>query len=439
MKALVFCYWKENRYSFNALLGAVEELILELYLHGNIFFPKNEKELFQILKEKASSYEKILIFISFFTTQLWDIKRLLTKLTSLEEREKLLLITGGPHASALPKETLNLGFDYVFVGEAEESLKAFLESYLWRDEPYPSIKGILYQKEETHFYLGKALPISLDSHHPFSLKLNKVGPIEITRGCPFLCKYCQTPRLFGTKVRHRSIEKILHYAEALLRRGIRDLRFITPNAFAYGSLDGKALNLEALQTLLQELQRLAKPYGGRIFFGSFPSEVRPEHVTEETIQLVKSFCANDNLVIGAQTGSERMLEYLMRRHTVEDVRKAVELTLKAGLKAKVDFIFGLPGETLDDLKATLSFMEELATKGAIIHAHTFMPLPQTPFMFKSAGKITSEIFQFIRKYLSQGKIFGYWERQVELARKIENEFSQLRLAKKGTKGKLLEN
>ncbi|MFN4132671.1 MAG: TIGR04013 family B12-binding domain/radical SAM domain-containing protein, partial [Caldimicrobium sp.] len=250
-------------------------------------------------------------------------------------------------------------------------------------------------------------------------------PIEITRGCPFLCKYCQTPRLFGVKVRHRSIEKILFYDEALLKKGIRDLRFITPNAFAYGSSDGKTLNLEALNLLLSELHKLTQIYNGRIFFGSFPSEVRPEHVNEETINLIKNYCANDNLVIGAQTGSEKMLEYLARGHTVEDVRRAVKLILKAGLKAKVDFIFGLPGESEDTLKETLSFMEELAHLGAIIHAHTFLPLPQTPFMKKTPGNLSPEILNFIKKYLPKGQIFGNWEKQRFLAEKISKELYNL--------------
>jgi len=119
-----------------------------------------------------------------------------------------------------------------------------------------------------------------------------------------------------------------------------------------------------------------------------------------------------------------MLEYLQRGHRVEDVRRAVKIILKAGLKAKVDFIFGLPGEEEDDLKATLSFMEELAEMGAIIHAHTFMPLPQTPFMKKEAGKVSKEIFNFIRRYLSKGKVFGEWEKQMLLSERIAKELLQ---------------
>ncbi|MEZ5334950.1 MAG: radical SAM protein [Methanolobus sp.] len=46
-----------------------------------------------------------------------------------------------------------------------------------------------------------------------------MSPLEISRGCPFRCRYCQTPRLFGNKMRHRSIDSIVKYAKYY-----RDLR-----------------------------------------------------------------------------------------------------------------------------------------------------------------------------------------------------------------------
>ena len=418
-RGLIFAYFRPNRYSFNALLGALERDLSIGLKAFKFFFPRKEEELISFVKELSERYE-IFLFLSFFTPQYWEVKELLQKIKNLKLKNRVFLIAGGPHATGLPRKTLEMGFDYVFVGEGEETLLEFLKGLL-KEEYFPKIKGLAYFKGEEFIYTGKARPVDLSNYPPFSLKFSLIGPMEITRGCPFTCKYCQTPCIFGTKVRHRSLEQILFYAEALLRRGIRDLRFITPNAFSYGSPDGKTLNLEGVKTLLEELYKLVKPYQGRLFFGSFPSEVRPEHVTEETVQLVKRYCANDNLVIGAQTGSERMLEYLQRGHTVEDVRRAVKITLKAGLKAKVDFIFGLPGEKEEDIRATLFLMEELARMGAIIHAHTFMPLPQTPFMKKPAGKISKEIFDFIKKFLPKGQVFGEWEKQMILAERISKE------------------
>lgn len=81
-----------------------------------------------------------------------------------------------------------------------------------------------------------------------------------------------------------------------------------------------------------------------------------------------------------------------RGHSVEDIYNAVELTIKNNLEINVDFIFGLPGEKPEDISLTIKMMKELAAKGARIHAHTFIPLPQTPFSQKPVTKI-SELYK----------------------------------------------
>ncbi|MBO8142981.1 MAG: TIGR04013 family B12-binding domain/radical SAM domain-containing protein [Thermodesulfobacterium sp.] len=413
---------RNNRYSFNVLLGALEKenLIKKI----PVYFFKDKKTLLKGLTELTERFNKVIIAFSFFTTQLWDIAETINTIQKIfsSKRNNLILIAGGPHPTGDIKGSLNLGFDFVFVGEAEKNFPQFLK-VLQDSRNFFQIKGLAYLNENNELiYTGRPEKIDLNSYPPFSLKLNRINPIEITRGCPFGCYYCQTPRIFGKKVRHRSVEVVLKYVEFLLKRGIRDFRFITPNAFSYGSPDGKTLNLSELENLLKSLHKLVKLKGGRIFFGSFPSEVRPEHVTEETIALIKKYADNDNLVIGAQSGSDRILNLCKRGHTIEDVYRAVRLTVKAGLKAKVDFIFGLPGETKEDIKETIKAMEDLTKMGAIIHAHTFMPLPQTPFAKKKPGKVDPEVLKTINKLLGKGLLFGDWKAQEKLAEKIYKYF-----------------
>ncbi|OGF66066.1 MAG: B12-binding domain/radical SAM domain-containing protein [Candidatus Fischerbacteria bacterium RBG_13_37_8] len=179
--------------------------------------------------------------------------------------------------------------------------------------------------------------------------------------------------MYGTTMRHRSVEKICEHASRLIERNLTDLRFITPNALLYGSRDGLNINTEMLKQLLKNLKNAVKKKG-RIFFGTFPSEVRPEHVTNESITLIKEYTDNDNIIIGGQSGSQKVLDFCHRGHMVENIYRAVEVTVKAGLKANVDFIFGLPGETLEDQIKTIAVIKDLIAMGARIHAHTFMPL-----------------------------------------------------------------
>jgi B12-binding domain/radical SAM domain protein len=247
--------------------------------------------------------------------------------------------------------------------------------------------------------------VDLDTCFSFSPKRGMFGPIEITRGCAFACSYCQTSRIFGARLRHRSIDTIVRQAEALRSVNRKVVRLLSPNAFSYGSTDGRHLNLNAIRDLLSAL-RSRLDANAKIIFAHFPSEVRPEHVLPETLDLLKEFADNDEIVIGAQSGSSRMLDACHRSHDVESVLRAVTLARKYGYKIIVDFIFGLPGETASDLSQTLAVIEEVVRMGARIHPHTFAPLPQTPFSSERPGSISPEVMEALERFKSRRGVYG---------------------------------
>jgi B12-binding domain/radical SAM domain protein len=283
-------------------------------------------------------------------------------------------------------------------------------------------------ENNNYIYTGKRKFINLDKYPPFPIKNTRFGPIEITRGCPYVCYFCQTPYILGTSPRHRSIEMICKYVQKLKDHygDATDIRFITPNAFSYGSIDGMKLNLEKLEDLLLRIRQIIGKKG-RIFLGTFPSEVRPEHVTNDTLNLVLKYANNDNITIGAQSGSQRVLDLCHRGHTVADIVRAVDLTLNKNLKINVDFIFGLPGEKIEDINLNIQLMNELSNKGARVHAHSFIPLPQTPFVNEPAKKIKDVYKKEIKLLISKGKAFGEWKKQEKLALKIANYLKNMKL------------
>jgi B12-binding domain/radical SAM domain protein len=223
--------------------------------------------------------------------------------------------------------------------------------------------------------------------------------------------------LFGARPRHRGIENICSSVALMRQNQMFDVRFVSPNAFSYGSSDGHALNLPALRELLAGMRR-AIGAQGRLFFGTFPSEVRPEHVTEETVALIREFAHNDNLVIGAQSGSPRLLDACRRGHAVEDAVRAVKFTLKAGLKANVDFIMGLPGETDEDAAQSIELIRSLARMGARIHAHAFIPLPQSGFANQAPSPVSKHWLGLLRQLTPVGGVYGQWQSQLKLAHKL---------------------
>ncbi len=419
-KALAFVEYSYNRYSIAVLAGALED---DERLQGiNFYFlksnPKKEddRHFIESAITLAKTHDQLVLAFSFHTPNVIAMAQTIGELKQRLEQEQLehvTLIAGGPHPSGDPIETLELGIDIVVVGEGEVVLPNLLER-LYSHQSYNSIAGLSFFENGKYRYTGKTKPIDLSDYPAFAVKLKRYGPIEIGRGCPWACKFCQTPFLMGGAMRYRSIESILKYATISKQKGIRDLRFITPVSFAYGSPDGRSTNPEAVEDLLKGVGAI---FGKEhIFFGSFPSEVRPESVTPEMLELVKKYCTNDNIIIGAQSGSDHMLKKIHRGHDTEDVMRAIKLILEFGFIANVDFIFGMPEETQEDIEQTLVFMQHLTTLGARVHSHTFMPLVGTPMSGGKPGVVDEKTKQILEHLRSQGLEYGHWKQQEIIAK-----------------------
>jgi B12-binding domain/radical SAM domain protein len=310
-------------------------------------------------------------------------------------RTQSVFIAGGPHPSAKATEALEQ-FDVVVLGEGEETLPELILT-LTDDSNLDKVRGIACRKSGRIHKTRPRPHVLLDAYPPFNQNLR--APIEISRGCPHNCKYCQTSRLFGTKMRHRSVEAIAFYSNYL-----SDVRFISPNAFAYGS-DGHHIALTRVAELLASLH-------GRVYFGTFPSEVRPEFVTDELLDIVKERCANTSIHIGAQSGSDAVLEETNRGHSRHDVEVAVDICRSHGFCPVVDFIFGLPTEVAADQLESLDLIDSIVSKGGRACAHHFIPLPGTPYENESPAPVLNVVRKRLGKLARDGKVSGRWEPQL---------------------------
>jgi B12-binding domain/radical SAM domain protein len=375
MSALVFVRTSYNANGVAALTGALvgDPRFSDLA----IYFLWDDADLVGQVGELAEGSERLVVAFSLATASLPQVAEALGRLGKSLHNKKLtnvILVAGGPHPSGDPEGTLEMGFDVVVVGEGERTFPDLL-ARLFAGDSLTDLPGLAFWDGGQVKRSGRAPMIDMDAFPPFAIRHARFAPVEISRGCPYACAFCQTPFLMGGRMRHRSVETVAHWVREAMEAGYSYLRFVTSDAFAYGSPDGRTPNLEAIERLLFEMNRLMERE--LIYFGSFPSEVRPENVSAEALALVARYAANDNIVFGAQTGSPRLLKELRRGHTVENVCRAAEFTRQAGLKPIIDFMFGLPGETEEDQRLSLQLIEDLAAMGAIIHSHTFMPLPRS--------------------------------------------------------------
>jgi B12-binding domain/radical SAM domain protein len=392
---LIFYYHRLNCYSFNALAGALDA---DSSLSDTaINLATNTDDVKTIAFAALHRHERVIVALSVMTCQLAAMQRLVRQLRS-DGGTQITILAGGPHVTACPEDVLEAGADAAFRGEAELSFPNLLRS-IAQGHGFDSVQSSPHQ-------------VDLDLFASMSSKRGMFGPIEITRGCAFSCSYCQTSHIFGTKLRHRGVDSIVRQACALKSGNRKVVRLLSPNAFSYGSPDGREINLKAIRDLLAAVRK-AVTAESKIIFAHFPSEARPEHITPETLELLKEFADNDEIVIGAQSGSRRMLESCRRAHTVESVLAAVSLARKHGFKVIVDFIYGLPGETAEDSRESLAVMEDVVRMGARIHPHIFAPLPQTPFSGEEPGKISPVFRRAIERIRERQGIYENPPRLIE--------------------------
>jgi B12-binding domain/radical SAM domain protein len=378
-----------------------------------IAFVKDASSMVRAIEE-APADAPVLGLWSFYSMDFPKAAEELTKVRAGGGRKHdVMHIAGGVHATAEALATLRGGFDLSILGEGEHTLVSIVVALIDGNDPR-DLAGVAYlDKDDRLVSHGPGERLPLDRYPAFNARYKKWNALEITRGCVYACSFCQTPYMFKARFRHRSVENVRKHIDEMKLSGSRFVRFLTPTSLSYGS-DDTSVNLDAVDALLASVREGAGAEA-KIFFGTFPSEIRPEHITPRALEVIAKWIDNRSLVIGGQSGSDRILEETRRGHTVDDVIRAVELSVAAGFQPDVDFLLGLPGETAEDRHLSMKLADRLVNMGARIHSHAFMPLPGTPLRDATPSVIEPETELQMMRLESKGKAYGQWRRQVVTA------------------------
>jgi B12-binding domain/radical SAM domain protein len=411
---VLFAYDVPNRYTWAILLGYLEgnplineNIDFEATPFHLYFSPDHEDHIAQI---NLSRYDFVIIAFSLMSKQVPQFMDFMQKYPRYfqQRHPNVLIAIGGAHARARPADFLPYA-DFIFPDEAELVFEKILITLITasideiKQNPPP---GVLIPTKSTWIPLKREDLVVIGTRPPYSEKYRVFAPFEISRGCPCHCKYCQTGN-FSRGMRHATPGDIIGWIKRGTEIKYDKIWFLSPNAFAYGSPNGIEPNFDAIERLLKGIKAIPKI--NKIQFGTFPSEVRPEFVTKEIMQLVKPYITNTHLVIGAQNASDRLLNEINRGHTFADVRNAIAVLKDCGMTAEIDFIFGLPGENEADLDENIRFFEEIyrgTIRNVRIHTHTFMPLPGTPLENAPVGTLHPKVLKIIGKLAMKGKAFG---------------------------------
>jgi len=271
------------------------------------------------------------------------------------------------------------GVDYVIRGEGEETLVELLNS-LDQKRDVALLPGIAFRQHgKTSVTPARpvmrdldALPLpawdlaDIESYRQIWKKYHGYFSLNLatTRGCPFKCNWCAKP-IYGNRYHSRSPEHVVHEIEFMINAYHPDHFWMSDDIF--GLKPG----------WVKRFSEIIREKGLSL---AYKIQSRADLLLEEnTIQsLVGSGC--DTVWMGAESGSQTVLDAMDKGITVQQIRTATGLLQKNGIKAGFFLQFGYPGETKADIDATLQLV--LSTMPDEIGISVSYPLPGTAFYEK---------------------------------------------------------
>jgi radical SAM superfamily enzyme YgiQ (UPF0313 family) len=274
------------------------------------------------------------------------------------KRRGMRVIIGGVHPSFLPYETLaDSHCDYVVVGEGEIALLKLVQSN-FRAEGIPGVYSLDNLEPGANEPLKAEIVKNLDdlpfpdwdqldpnsypqAPHGAIVKQFPIGVITSTRGCPYRCSFCASPKFYDRRVRFRSPENVVEEIKYLVSRfGVKEIHFEDDN-------------LTLRRDHIEKLCRLIIAAGVNVGWAC-PNGIRADRVDRELMRLMKkSGCYY--FAYGVESANEQILTNIHKEEPINTIEESIRIAAEEGISCQGFFIFGLPGENPSTIAETIRF------------------------------------------------------------------------------------
>ncbi len=290
------------------------------------------------------------------------------------------VIVSGSDSTDHFEKYLNEGADFVLIGEAEFTLLELLQTFRKDEKDFLSIQGLAFRQNEHIIKTTRRSVIKNLDELPFpAWDLIDIKPYKkmwmkssgyfslnmgTTRGCPFKCNWCAKP-IYGNRYNSRSPVNVVKELRWLKEKFQFDHIWFCDDIF--GLKPG----------WVNEFADLIEMEN---FHFKFKIQARADLLLQEDNikNLARAGC--DNIWMGAESGSQKILDAMDKGTTVQQIFSAVKLLKKNRIKPSFFIQFGYPGETKDDIRKTIKMINELLPHS--IGISVSYPLPGTVFFDK---------------------------------------------------------
>jgi len=266
------------------------------------------------------------------------------------------IVWGGIHTTLYPDSVLKNGFvDFVIIGDGEGAFSGLLDYAISKKKRLEDLDNIGYKDSDRLKYTTRSffdleeLPqpawhlIKVEKYIRRKFYANRVITINTSRGCPYKCSFCCVPKVHLGNWRGIRAEKI-----------IENLKYLKENYLIDGFQvddDEFDINRERVLTLCDLLQK-----NNLKFKWSHFSRI---NIVKEDVLKAEIKSGLRLVEFGIESGSDRVLSFLNKGQTVEQIINVFNLCRRLKLKVSALFMIGLPTETADDLMATVKLVKRL--------------------------------------------------------------------------------
>lgn len=313
-------------------------------------FYSKEEQLTFILDKKP----KIICLYTNLMTKIEVVK--LIKILKTESFGYPKIILGGPDVTYNIENYLKTGADFLVIGEGEETTFE-LYNAIMNNKNFHTINGISFIENEqiiqttarTKFRELDELPLpnreAISMQKYLETWKNNHGKSSMTistqRGCPYTCKWCSTA-VYGQSYRRRPANLVAQEMKMLKDKYNPDTIWFVDDVF---TISHKWLTAFHSEVVKQNAQI------------PFECITRAERLNDEILQLLKE-AGCFRIWIGAESGSQKIIDLMDRRVDVNHVKKMIQDTNALGIETGTFIMLGYPGETEEDIHNTVQYLKE---------------------------------------------------------------------------------
>ncbi len=269
------------------------------------------------------------------------------------------IVLGGPDIRHNVEGYLSAGANVLVIGEGEQTMVEIVTTITNGNTTefghipgvaYYSASGVLVQtKEREKIKSVDELPIpnrhKIDMQPYLDVWKKYHGKSAMTmstqRGCPYTCKWCSTA-VYGQSYRRRSPALVADELAQLKAEYKPDSIWFVDDVFT--------VSHRWLESFVEEVEK-------KDAIIPFECITRADRMNEEVVTLLKRAGAF-RIWIGAESGSQKVIDLMDRRVDVDHVKAMIQETRKQGLEAGTFIMVGYPGETEEDIKLTVDYLKD---------------------------------------------------------------------------------